>query len=62
MERFLTVRLDSNYQPIKTRVRASWGGLTSGSLVDVELGSTPRWVRCRIERWIGGGLLVSRAS
>jgi hypothetical protein len=65
MERFLNVQLDTDYQPIMTRVRASWGGLTSGSIVDVQLNgatATPRWVRCRIERWLGGGLLVSRAS
>ena len=65
MDRFLKVKLDTDYMGEKRRVRASWGGLTIGSLIDVELGgdsTTPKWVQCRIERWTSGYLLVSRAS
>ena len=65
MERFLTVKLDTDYLGATRRVRASWGGLTIGSLVDVQMQGdsiTPQWVRCRIERWASGHLLVSRAG
>lgn len=65
MERILAVKLDTEYFGAKRLIRASWGGLTIGSLIDVQLAgdsSTPQWVRCRIERWTSGYLLVSRAG
>lgn len=64
MERFLTVKLNTDYLGTKRRVRASWGGLTAGSLVDVQFdadSTTAEWVQCRIERWTSGCLLVARA-
>ena len=64
MERFVTIKLDTDYKAMSRRVRTSWGGLTIGSVIEVQLDGeslAPKWVRCRIERRMARGLLVSRA-
>ena len=64
MERLILVQLDTEYLPQTCRVRTSWGGLTMGSLIEVQFDGdsvAPKWVRCRIERRMSGRLLVSRA-
>jgi hypothetical protein len=64
MERFLSIQLDTDYRAVMRRVRASWGGLTIGSVIDVQLDSNAlasQWVRCRIERAMSGRLMVTRA-
>lgn len=62
MERFLKVKIDTDYSAVQRRVKASWGGLTSGSFVDVQIDEAgTKWVRCRIERWMNDSLLVRKA-
>ena len=63
MERNLPVRFDTEYVQEKRIVRSAWGGWTPGTEIDVLLGGdsgSPRWVRARIERWVGHSLMVSR--
>lgn len=65
MERRIPVKFDTEYIREKRIVRSSWGGFTPGSEVEVQASANstgPRWVKARIERWVGGTLMVSRLS
>ena len=63
MERFVSVKFDTDYMGEKRIVRSLWGGWTPGTEVEVQAtgpSGTPTWVKARIERWVGQALMVSR--
>lgn len=65
MERVVAVKFDTEYVREKRAVRSSWGGWTPGTEVEVQMTSEtgyPRWVKARIERWVGRVLMVSRLT
>jgi hypothetical protein len=65
VERYLKIKLDTDYRAMRRLVRTGWGALISGSVIEIQLDSDtpwPKWVRCRIERWANDSLLVSKCS
>lgn len=63
MERLVPVKFDTEYIRVKRIVRSAWSGWTPGTEVEVQAEpDSPRWVKARIERWVGGTLMVSRLT
>lgn len=65
MEISLSVRIGADGAAVERRVRSPWGGFRRGSVVEVQIVAAddlPRWLSCRVDRWMTGHLWVTEIS